>query len=250
LDSSKPPVHPGAPLDSSKPPVHPGAPLDYPSHRPPQYFLDSTKPPAIPILLGFNQATGHPGTHPSHWSTPVLPWTQPSHRSTPMLLWTHPSHWSTPVLSWTHPSHRSTPMLPWTIQATSPPRCSFGLSRPLVHPCAPLDSSKPLVHPSAPLDYPSHWFTPVGIVLLHCTRLQCSLHFCAYTLAMQSMVSTFIQHPSTYPSRYIIIQYRFYNGMRYRCFTTKYTLYSFKSTVGFQILSETCYFKLFPKLYN
>jgi hypothetical protein len=137
------------------------------------------------------------------------------------------------VLPWTHPRHRSTPVLPWTIQATGslqcslgliqaidslqcslgliqatgPPQCSLGLSKPPVHSSAPLDSSKPPVHPSAPLDYPSHRFTPVGVVLFHCTRLQCSLHFYAYTLAMQSMVSTFIQHPSTYPSRYLILMY-------------------------------------------
>jgi hypothetical protein len=93
-------------LDSSKPPVHPTAPLDYLSHR------------------------------------------------------------FTPVLPWTHPSHRSIPVLPWT--------------------------------------HPSHRFTPVGVILLHCSRLQYSLHFYAYTLAMQSMVSAFIQHPFKHPSRYII----------------------------------------------
>jgi hypothetical protein len=71
------------------------------------------------------------------------------------------------VLLWTHPSHRVTLVLPWT--------------------------------------YPSHRSTPVGIVLLHCIDLQYSLYFCTYTLAMQSMVSAFIQHPSTYPSRYIIL---------------------------------------------
>jgi hypothetical protein len=85
------------------------------------------------------------------------------------------------VLSWTIQA------LSWTIQATDSPQCSLGLIQ--------------AIGPSsAPLDYPSHWFTPNGVVQLHCTRLQCSLHFSTYTLAMQSMVSTFIQHPSTYPS--------------------------------------------------
>jgi hypothetical protein len=93
------------------------------------------------------------------------------------------------VLLWTHPSHRSTLVLPWTIQATSSPQCSLEL----------IQATDP---PSAPLDYPSHRSTPVGVVLLHCTRLQCSLHFCAYTLAMQSMVS-----PFKHPSRYIIINF-------------------------------------------
>jgi hypothetical protein len=157
-------------LDSSNPPVHPSAPLDYPHHR----FI--------------------------------------------------------PVLPWTHPSHRSIPVLPWTIQATStfqcsigliqatgPSQCSLGLSKPSVHPSAPLDSSKPpqyfldsttsLVYPSAPWNQPSHrppqCFLEsskplVGVVLFHCTFLQCSLHFCTYTLAMQSMVSAFIQHYSRY----------------------------------------------------
>jgi hypothetical protein len=97
-----------------------------------------------------------------------------------------------PVLPWTHPSHRSI-------------QCSLELSKPPIHSSAPLDSTKPPVHLNAPLDYPSHRFTPIGVVLFHCTCLQRSLHFCAYTLAMQSMVSAFIQHPSTYPSRYIII---------------------------------------------
>jgi hypothetical protein len=135
-----------------------------------------------------------------------------------------------PVLLWTHPSHRFTPVLPWTIQATDSPQCSLGLIQATGPSRCSLGLSKPPVHPSAPLDYPSHQFTlvlpwthpshrfipmlpwtylshrstPTGVVLLHCTSLQCSLHFCTYTLAMQSMVSAFIQHPSTYPSRYII----------------------------------------------
>jgi hypothetical protein len=64
-----------------------------------------------------------------------------------------------------------------------------------------------------PWTHPSHRFTLVGVVLLHCTRLQCSLHFYAYTLAMQSMVSAFIQHPSTYLSKYIIIKGRNSRGL-------------------------------------
>jgi hypothetical protein len=130
--------------------------------------------------------------YPSHRSTPVLHWTHPSHRFSPVLHWTHPSRRFTPMLLWTHPSHRSTPS-------------------------ASLESSKPLIYPSAPWTHPSHRSTPmflgliqatgqIGIIQLYCTCMQCSLHFSAYTLAMQSMVSAFIQHPSKYPSRYIIVQ--------------------------------------------
>jgi hypothetical protein len=162
--------------------------------------LESTKSLATPVLLGINQVTGHPSApwiHPSHRPPSAL-WIQPSHRphlcsldssSTLMLLglildtnapWTHPSHQSNPVVSWTHPSQRSTPMVPWN---------------------HPSHQSTPVL----PRNHPSHWSTPIGVILLHCTRLQYSLHFCTYTLAMQSMVSAFIQHPSKHPSRCIII---------------------------------------------
>jgi hypothetical protein len=71
--------------------------------------------------------------HPSHRSTPVLPWTiqatgsprapldsskPPVHPGAPL---DYSSHRFTPMLPWTHPSHRSIPVLPWTIQATGPP---------------------------------------------------------------------------------------------------------------------------------
>jgi hypothetical protein len=68
-----------------------------------------------------------------------------------------------------------------------------------------------------PWTYPSHWFHiqcylrliqatgSVGVVQLHCISLQRSLHFPAYTLAIQSMVNAFMQHSSKYPSRYIIV---------------------------------------------
>jgi hypothetical protein len=157
-----------------------------------------------------------PWIHPSHQSTLVFPWTIQATGSSQYSLGLSkpPVHPSTPL---DYPSHRSTPVLPWTIQATGPPQCSLGLIQATGPPQYSLGLSKPPVHPSTPLDYPSHrfipvlpWthpshqFTPVRVVPLHCTRLQCSLHFCAYTLAMQSMVSAFIQHPFKHPSRYII----------------------------------------------
>ena len=46
--------------------------------------------------------------------------------------------------------------------------------------------------------------SPVEIVQLHYIRLQCSLNFSAYTLAMQRMINAYIQHPSKDPSRYIM----------------------------------------------
>jgi hypothetical protein len=185
---------------------HPSAPWNQPNHRPPQCSLESTKPTATLVFLRFNQATGHPSA----------PWIQPSHRppqrildstkpsATPMLLGFNQATGHPNVL-WIQPSHRPPQCSFGLIQVTGPPRCSLGLIQAIGPSWCSLGLSKLAVHPSAPLDYPSHWFIPVGVVILHCTRLQCSLHFCAYTLAMQSMVSAFIQHPSTYPSRYIIL---------------------------------------------
>jgi hypothetical protein len=134
---------------------HPSASWNQPSHRPPQCSLDSTKSPATPVLLGFNQATDHPSAL----------WNQPSHR---------------------------------------PSQCSLESTKPLAI-LVLLGFNQATGHPNAPWIQPSHRSTPIGVDLVHCTRLQCSLHFWAYTLAMQCMVSAFIQHPSTYPSRYIII---------------------------------------------
>jgi hypothetical protein len=166
LDSAKSPATPVL-LGINQVTGHPSAPWIQPSYRPPQCSLESTKSPAIPVLFGINQVTGHPSA----------PWIQPNHRP--------------PQYSLESTKSPATPML-------------FGINQVTGSPNATLDSSKPPVHPSAPLDYPSHRFIPVGVVLLHCTRLQCSLHFCTYTLTMQSMVSAFIQHPSKHPSRYII----------------------------------------------
>jgi hypothetical protein len=87
---------------------HPSAPWIQPSHWPPQCFLDSTKPLAIPVLLGFNQATGHPSA----------PWIQPSHRpsqysldstkppANPELLGFNQVT-NHPSALWIHPSHQS-----------------------------------------------------------------------------------------------------------------------------------------------
>jgi hypothetical protein len=134
LDLSKPQVHLGAPLDLSKPPVHLGAPLDYPSHR------------FTPML---------PCKPPVHPSAPLDSSKPPVHLSAPL---DYPSHRSTLVLPWTRANHQSTPMLPWTIQATGPPQCSLGLSKPLVHRSAPLDSSKPPVHPGWSCSTPLHTY--------------------------------------------------------------------------------------------
>jgi hypothetical protein len=71
---------------------------------------------------------------------------------------------------------------------------------PPVHTNAHLDLSKPPVHLSTPLDLSK---PPVQLELFN--SIVYNLHFFAYRLAMQNLVSVFIQHPSTYPSRYIII---------------------------------------------
>jgi hypothetical protein len=111
--------------------------------------LESTKPPATPLLLGFNQATGPPQcsldsikplVHPS------TPWNQPSHR---------PPQYS---LESTKPL--ATPVFLGFNQATSHP-VLLGFNQVTGHPSAPLNSSKPPIHPSAPLDYPSYRSTLV-----------------------------------------------------------------------------------------
>jgi hypothetical protein len=94
---------------------------------------------------------------------------------------------STPL----HPVHGivSHRVLPWTY------------SSHWSHTNATLDLSKPLVsHLVLSWTYPSHFYSWSCSI-----HLQCNLHFFAYTLAMQSMVSAFIQHPFKCPSRYIIV---------------------------------------------
>jgi hypothetical protein len=113
------------------------------------------------MLLGINQTTGHPSA----------PWILPSHQSIPVLFGItqvtgHPN------ALWIQPTHWSILVLLGLNQVTG--------------------------HPSAPWILPSHQL--VGVVPLHCTHLKCSLHFSAYILAMQNMVSAFIQHPFEYPS--------------------------------------------------
>jgi hypothetical protein len=159
---------------------HPCTPWIQPNHRPSQCSLESTKSPATLVFLGINQVIGHPSA----------PWNQPSHRSIPVFLGINQvtGHPSAP---WNQPSHRSIPVLLGFNQAIGPSQYS-------------LESTKPPATPMLPWNHPSHQSTPVGVVLFHCTHLQCSLHFYTYTLAMQSLVSAFIQHPSKHPSRYII----------------------------------------------
>jgi hypothetical protein len=173
--------------------IHPTDLWIQPSHRPPQCSLESTKSPATPMLLRINQVTGHPSA----------PWNQPSHRPpqcslesskspTTLVLLGFNQVTGHPSALWNQPSHQSTSVFPWTIQATGPTPMFLW-----THP-------NPRSTPVLPWTHPSHRSTPIGVDLVHCTRLQWSLHFWAYTLAMHYMVSTFIQHPSTYPSRYII----------------------------------------------
>jgi hypothetical protein len=102
------------------------------------------------------------------------------------------------------PMHRA--FHPWTTQIFTCPHLQCHLTS-----SATLDLSKPSVYIQSYFVLIQANFgliqatNLVGVVRLHCTHLQCSLHFSAYTLAMQSMVSAFIQHPNKYPSRYIIV---------------------------------------------
>jgi hypothetical protein len=137
------------------------------------------------VLLGFNQVTGHPSA----------PWNQTSHRP--------------PQCSLESTKSLATLVLLGFNQATRHPSAPLDSSKPPVHPGAPLDSSKPPIHPSAPLDCPSHWFTPVlpwyhpshwstpvGVILLHCTRLQYSLHLELYLYTSHAKYGQCI-HPTS-----------------------------------------------------
>jgi hypothetical protein len=134
-----------------------------------------------------------------------------------------------PSAPWTQPSHQSTPVLLGLNQATGPPRCSFGLIQATGPPlCSfgfiqatsppqcflrfmqatgPSQCSLRLIQATGLPVYSLGLIQATGsveVIQLHCTSLQCNLHFFTYTLAMQRLVNAYIQHPSKYPSRYII----------------------------------------------
>jgi hypothetical protein len=96
-----------------------------------------------------------------------------------------------PSAPWIQPRHQFTPVLLELNQATGPPQCSLGFiqttgtsqcSLGLIQATGPPQCSLRLIQATG----------LVGVVQLHCTYIQCSLHISTYTLAMQSMVSAFI----------------------------------------------------------
>jgi hypothetical protein len=94
---------------------------------------------------------------------------------------------------WTPPRPSSVRPSVVIIRVTTLPQCSLDSTKSSAIPML-IGFNQVTSHPNAHWIQPSH--RPIGVVPLPCTHLQCNLHFSDYILAMQSMVSTFIRHPS------------------------------------------------------